>query len=181
MSTPPPLPFTPPPGIPVIFQLGWVPSGKNVCVKNVFARYYKFSWDKMKKYIFSFMLIWCLIISRTFFVNNQPQRRCLTQTTRITSSAKEPVTFKLNATWTLRWITRVRQIVRLNLKMERSWFWMDNPPDFIHLFPSILTHENGQCDLRRFLPFSFGWRGLKLAGTYTETRLHFGFSKINQP
>ena len=49
------------------------------------------------------------------------------------------------------------------------------------LFPSILTRENGQCDLRRFLPFSFGWRGLKLAGTYTETRLHFGFSKRNQP
>ena len=98
MSNPPPPPFTPPPGIPVIFQLGWVPSGKNICVKNVFARYYKFSWDKMKKYIFSFMLIWCLIISRTFFVNNQPQRRCLTQTTRITSSAKEPVTFKLNTT-----------------------------------------------------------------------------------
>ena len=58
-------------GIPVIFQLGLIPSGKNICVKNVVARYYNFSWDKMKKYIFSFMLVWCLIISRTFFVNNQ--------------------------------------------------------------------------------------------------------------
>ena len=49
----PPPPLTPPPGIPVIFQLGWVPSGKNICVKNVFARYYNFSWDKMKKYMVS--------------------------------------------------------------------------------------------------------------------------------
>ena len=65
------LSYPPPPGISVIFQLGWVPSGKNICVKNVVARYYNFSWDKMKKYIFSFMLVWCLIISRTFFVNNQ--------------------------------------------------------------------------------------------------------------
>ena len=34
------LSYPPPPGISVIFQLGWVPSGKNICVKNVVARYY---------------------------------------------------------------------------------------------------------------------------------------------
>ena len=35
-----------------------------------------------------------------------------------------------------RWIIRVRQIIRLNLKMEWSKFWMT----FSIFFPSILTH-----------------------------------------
>ena len=35
--TPPPPPS---PGISVIFQLGWVPSGKTVCIKNVVALYH---------------------------------------------------------------------------------------------------------------------------------------------
>ena len=30
----------PPPGISVIIQLGWVPSVKNICFKNVVALYY---------------------------------------------------------------------------------------------------------------------------------------------
>ena len=34
----------------------------------------------------------------------------------------------------IRQIIRVRQIIRLNVKMERSSFWMENPPGFIHLF-----------------------------------------------
>ena len=34
-----------PPGISVIFQLGWVPSGKNICVKNVVALYYQYAKD----------------------------------------------------------------------------------------------------------------------------------------
>ena len=57
-------PHPPPPPAPrnsVIFQLSWVPSGKNVCVKNIVALYYHttdFFWGgaKMRK-IFSFMLL----------------------------------------------------------------------------------------------------------------------------
>ena len=40
-------------GISIIFELGWVPSGKNICVKNVVALYYhakdNFFCDKMRK------------------------------------------------------------------------------------------------------------------------------------
>ena len=46
----------PPPGIAVIFQLGWVPSGKNFSVKNAVALYYYakdiFFCDKMRIYRF---------------------------------------------------------------------------------------------------------------------------------
>ena len=35
----PPPPSPPPPGISVIFQLGLVPSGKNICIKKVVALY----------------------------------------------------------------------------------------------------------------------------------------------
>lgn len=31
-------------------------------------------------------------------------------------------------------IIRVRQIIRFDFKMKGSSFWMDNPPDFTHLF-----------------------------------------------
>ena len=34
----------------------------------------------------------------------------------------------------IHWIMRVKQIIRLNLKMERYKFSIDNPPDFILLF-----------------------------------------------
>ena len=34
----------------------------------------------------------------------------------------------------IRWIIRVRQMERLNLKMERFQFWMKNPSELIHLF-----------------------------------------------
>ena len=37
----------------------------------------------------------------------------------------------------IRWIIRVRQIKSLNLKIKRSLVWMDNPPDFSHLFSVI--------------------------------------------
>ena len=49
LDPPPPWNFHPrgyvsdppaPPGISGIFELGWVPSGKNICVKNVVALYY---------------------------------------------------------------------------------------------------------------------------------------------
>ena len=50
------IPFPPPPGISLIFQLGWVPSGKNICVKDVVALYYyakdNFFCDKMRKNLF---------------------------------------------------------------------------------------------------------------------------------
>ena len=40
-------------GISVIFQLGWVPAGENICVKNVVALYYcaedNFFYDKMRE------------------------------------------------------------------------------------------------------------------------------------
>ena len=36
-----------------------------------------------------------------------------------------------------------------------------------------MTCENGQRDLRWFLPFIFGWRGLELAGTYTSAKNAF--------
>ena len=36
----PTLPPPKPPGILVIFQLGWVPSWKDICIKNVVALYY---------------------------------------------------------------------------------------------------------------------------------------------
>ena len=45
----------PPPGISVTFQLGWVPTGMNICVKNVVALYYVkaiFFYDKMRKNLF---------------------------------------------------------------------------------------------------------------------------------
>ena len=53
------LSYPPPPGISVIFQLGWVPSGKNICVKNVVARYYNAKDNFFLQYnkIFSFVLI----------------------------------------------------------------------------------------------------------------------------
>ena len=58
MSFPPP----PPPHpleFPVIFQLGWVPCRKNVCVKNVVALYYytkdNFFCDKMRKNLFIYV------------------------------------------------------------------------------------------------------------------------------
>ena len=35
---------------------------------------------------------------------------------------------------TIRWIIRVRQVIRLNVKMERLLFWMNNPSDFMNLF-----------------------------------------------
>ena len=38
------------------------------------------------------------------------------------------------------WIIRIRQIIGLNLKMERFSFWMNNPPDFIHLFIRQFWH-----------------------------------------
>ena len=31
-------------------------------------------------------------------------------------------------------IIRVRQIIRFDFKMKGSSFWIDNPPDFTHLF-----------------------------------------------
>ena len=43
----------PPPGISVVFQIGWIPSGKNIYVKNDVALYYYakdiFFCDKMRK------------------------------------------------------------------------------------------------------------------------------------
>ena len=46
------LSYPPPPGIVVIFQLGWVPCGKNFSVKNAVALYYYakdiFFCDKMR-------------------------------------------------------------------------------------------------------------------------------------
>ena len=43
-------------GISVIFQLDWVPSEENICVKNVVALYYyaedNFFYDKMRKNFF---------------------------------------------------------------------------------------------------------------------------------
>ena len=84
LDPPPPWNFHPrgyvsdppaPPGISVIFELGWIPSGKNICVKNVVALYYhakdNFFCDKMRKKIFLLMLIRirCLIISRPFLAN----------------------------------------------------------------------------------------------------------------
>ena len=50
------IPPPPPPlRILLIFQLGWVPCGKNVCVKNVIALFYyrkeNFFCDKMRKKI----------------------------------------------------------------------------------------------------------------------------------
>ena len=43
-------------GISVIFQLGWVLAGENICVKNVVALYYcaedNFFYDKMRKKFF---------------------------------------------------------------------------------------------------------------------------------
>ena len=54
--------FPPPPHpleFPVIFQLGWVPSRKNICVKNVVALYYytkdNFFCDKMRKNLFIYV------------------------------------------------------------------------------------------------------------------------------
>ena len=71
MSFPPPPPH--PLEFPVIFQLGWVPSRKNICVKNVVALYFIrkiiFSAIKCEK-IFLFMLVGCLISSRTLLANN---------------------------------------------------------------------------------------------------------------
>ena len=44
---------------PVIFQLGWAPSRKNICVKNVVALYYytkdNFFCDKMQKNLFIYV------------------------------------------------------------------------------------------------------------------------------
>ena len=57
MSFPPPPPH--PLEFPVIFQLGWVPSRKNICVKNVVALYYytkdNFFCDKMRKNLFIYV------------------------------------------------------------------------------------------------------------------------------
>ena len=53
--SPPPHPLE----LPVIFQLGWVPSRKNICVKNVVALYYytkdNFFCDKMRKNLFIYV------------------------------------------------------------------------------------------------------------------------------
>ena len=53
--TPRPLP----PGISVIFKLGWVPSRKNICVNNVVALYYNtkdnFFRGKMRKNLFIYV------------------------------------------------------------------------------------------------------------------------------
>ena len=75
-------PFPPPPGISLICQLGRVPSGKNICLKDVVALYYyakdNFLCDKMRKNLFIHFVIRCLIISMTLLANNLPQRRYLT-------------------------------------------------------------------------------------------------------
>jgi len=61
-----------PPEISVIFQLGWVSSGKNICVKNVVELYYyttdNFFCDKMRKNLFV-PVNKVFIISRPFFAN----------------------------------------------------------------------------------------------------------------
>ena len=53
------IPFPPPPGISLIFRLGWVPSGKHICVKDVVALYYyakdNFFCDKMRKNLFIYV------------------------------------------------------------------------------------------------------------------------------
>ena len=89
----------PPPWLSVIIQLGWVPSEKNICAKSLLH------YIIMRKIIFcvcvvnekknfSFMLIRCLIISRTFLANNQPHWRYLTPlTTWIIPSAKKKNTY----------------------------------------------------------------------------------------
>jgi len=50
------IPPTPPPGISVIFQHDWVPSGKSICVKNIVALHYyakdNFFCDLMRKNLF---------------------------------------------------------------------------------------------------------------------------------
>ena len=52
-------PRPPPPGNSVIFQLGWVPSRNNICVKNVVALYYYtkviFFCHKMRKNLFIYV------------------------------------------------------------------------------------------------------------------------------
>ena len=52
-------PQPPPPGISVIFQLGWVPSGKNICAKKVVALYVyakdNFFCDEMRKNVFIYV------------------------------------------------------------------------------------------------------------------------------
>ena len=53
-----------PPGISLIFQLGWIPPGMNILVKNAFALYFYailFLGYREKK-IFMFTLIQCQII-----------------------------------------------------------------------------------------------------------------------
>ena len=61
------IPHPPPPGISVIFQLGWVPSGKKICAKKVVALYVytkdNFFCDEMSKNVF-------IMNSRTFLANN---------------------------------------------------------------------------------------------------------------
>ena len=57
-------PPPPPPGISLIFQLGWIPPGMNILVKNAFALYFYailFLGYREKK-IFMFTLIQCQII-----------------------------------------------------------------------------------------------------------------------
>ena len=65
LSYPPPTP-----GISVIFQLGWVTSGKDVCVKKKFLHYIfmrKIMFSAInEKHIFSFMLIPTFL--RTFYL-----------------------------------------------------------------------------------------------------------------
>ena len=59
-----------PPEISVIFQLGWVPSGKNICVQNVVELHYyakdNFFCDKMRKNLFV-PVNTVFIISKPFF------------------------------------------------------------------------------------------------------------------
>ena len=54
-----PTPNPPPPGFSVIFQLGWVPSGKKICAKDVVALYVyakdNFFCDEMSKNVFIYV------------------------------------------------------------------------------------------------------------------------------
>ena len=69
LSPPPPHPLE----FPVIFQLGWVPSRKNICVKMllhyIIIRKIFFFGDKMRKKSFQ-LCWWGLISSRTLLVIN---------------------------------------------------------------------------------------------------------------
>ena len=63
----------PPPGIFIIFQLGQVPSGKDICVKLLhytFIAKDNFFFDKMRKNLFIYVQVRCLMNSRTFLANN---------------------------------------------------------------------------------------------------------------